>query len=171
MAKITSEKNHRKALPVPEVDPRLQNKIFSGYSLDTISQCLLRQIMVNPASTIPDLEAVTGLKSAAVRERLQKPEFIAAKNEVLGANETVLKRANLKAILRMERVLEYGADDSAIEAAKVVMSPLLAEIKTKEQGVSVNIPMFNLPTPEQAKEIIAKEQAIEPSAIDTSDNL
>ena len=109
------------------------NKINPGddYKLDMIDVELINHIVSYPRISHAELAKIVQLSKSSVSQRTKKPAFVKGLRDKLLTAKDLLPAAEDAAIRRLTEIVQTGNDRLAIEAAKVIMLPMLLRMKAE----------------------------------------
>ena len=99
------------------------------YKFDTIDKLIFKYKVSNPTAGLTEISRAIGTPIATVNYRTRQKKFLDAINEHFGTTSELLKRAQSVAIKALINILqdEMTTKKDVIEAAKIVLAPLMAE--------------------------------------------
>lgn len=99
------------------------------YKFDTIDKLIFKYKVSNPTAGLTEISRAIGTPIATVNYRTRQKKFLDAINEHFGTTSELLKRAQSVAIKALINIIqdEMTTKKDVIEAAKIVLAPLMAE--------------------------------------------
>lgn len=99
------------------------------YKFDTIDKLIFKYKVSNPTAGLTEISRAIGTPIATVNYRTRQKKFLDAINEHFGTTSELLKRAQSVAIKALINIIQdkMTTKKDVIEAAKIVLAPLMAE--------------------------------------------
>lgn len=96
------------------------------YKLDEIDRILVKHLIQFPAISQSELGKIVGMTRAGVAFRMKRPAFTKAMNDQLMTTPFLLKSGQEIALRRLIQIIQSGDAKLAIEAAKILLYPLVS---------------------------------------------
>jgi len=101
--------------------------IIRKYELDRLDALMLKYLIEFPSATLKELAKLTGLHLSTCGRRISRDTFQDALAEQQGTTIKMIEKAQRVSALRMIRLANADNDQTALEAGKLLLKPMLGE--------------------------------------------
>jgi hypothetical protein len=106
----------------------------SGFdAIDEKDKALMKYLSEYPDASLADLGRVIGMTASGVRKRMMRPVFQKFLRQLREGTEDIILRGQRAAAMTLLRLTRSSNEKTALEASRILLTPLLAKTTTENK--------------------------------------